>query len=609
MNGLKNGSRWCALVAFLLCIIGFSPSIYAETLDSATLKEKITAIVDWKKEQQHISRDEPLLSDGFLKDATTSSVDWYPFGMGRAGYRDDYAAYAAIVRQKVAERYQLPGKLSESKATEWHRIALAYVASGGDATDVSGQNLIADGTYDRGKTANLGTQGLNGLIWALLTLDALRYNVPEEAHEQRADIIARIVALQLPNGAFSIDQSEADVDMTAMVLTALAPYYNDEKTYEHRIFNKTTVRAASDRALTWLSDAQQAEGDFKSGGIANLESTAQVVVALTALHIDVEADARFIKKGHNVYDALVRYELPTGGFVHAKTYNANNPSSKPDEANSMASEQALYALVALLRQQQQLRTLYDLRPEQSNETKKAIATATTKIAQLATDKSTVQQALKAYEAVPREERQYVSNYAELARVASAQSLQRRADLTANTKTSVLLSPMPTIFEKQQKADVKLSDEDVKAAAVLLEKEPSTEQEVAVSKYVDRFMNAQNAASYKEEGRALKERQADIAEVKTSIATLNDRILQQLYPFDDLTLKDAENVTEITALYEALPPYDQQQIIKFEDVEKAQAQMKTLRQKRYITYGGIALLAVVIIGWVVWKRRQRAGDTR
>lgn len=182
-------------------------------------------------------------------------------------------------------------------------------------------------------------------------------------------------------------------------------------------------------------------------------------------------------------------------------------------------------------------------------------------------------------------------------------------MTANTKTSVLLSPMPTIFEKQQKADVKLSDEDVKVAAALLEKEPSTEQEVAVSKYVDRFMNAQNAASYKEEGRALKERQADIAEVKTSIATLNDRILQQLYPFDDLTLKDAENVTEITALYAALPPYDQQQIIKFEDVEKAQAQMKTLRQKRYITYGGIVLLAVVIIGWVVWKRRQRAGDTR
>ncbi|WP_010304479.1 prenyltransferase/squalene oxidase repeat-containing protein [Kurthia senegalensis] len=553
-------------------------------------------------------QDEPLLSEPFLRDAGTSSVDWYPFGMGRVGYPDDYASYVAIMRQKVSERYQLPGKLSEAKATEWHRISLAYLASGGDATDVSGHNLIADGTYDRGKTANLGTQGLNGLIWALLTLDALDYDVPKNAFEQRADIIGRIEALQLENGGFSIDQKEADVDMTAMVLTALAPYYNDEKTYEHRLFKTTTVRETSDRALQWLSKQQQDTADFMSGGIANLESTAQVAVALTSLHIDIETDARFIKKGQNVYDAMIRYELPTGGFIHAKTYNASNPTSKPDEANSMASEQALYALVALLRQEEKLRTLYDLRPEQSAQTKKAIAAATTKIEQLTTNENTWQQALRTYENVPREERRYVRNYAQLADVVKKKKGTLPADLTENNKQSICISPMPTLFETKSTGVTELTDADAKAVAALLAKEPSTEQEVDVAKALDRFQRAKNATNYTDEQRALTKRQADIADVKEAIQQLNERILQQLYPFDALTLKDAAHVDEIMASYEALPTYDQHQIIKYEDVEKAQTQMKALRQKRYITYGGVALLVVAITGWIVWKRRQRKEDS-
>ena len=59
----------------------------------------------------------------------------------------------------------------------------------------------------------------------------------------------------------------SDVDMTAMALTALASYQEE-----------TDVKAAVDAALTYLSDAQQADGGFMSWGESNSESCAQVIV-------------------------------------------------------------------------------------------------------------------------------------------------------------------------------------------------------------------------------------------------------------------------------------------------------------------------------------------
>ena len=100
-----------------------------------------------------------------------------------------------------------------------------------------------------------------------------------------------------------------DVDMTAMVIQALAPYYK----------TNTEVRTAVDTALALLSDRQDVNGGYASYGDANSESNAQVLVALTALGIDPEADARFLKNGHSVVDALCAYYvgggrlLPCGG--------------------------------------------------------------------------------------------------------------------------------------------------------------------------------------------------------------------------------------------------------------------------------------------------------
>src|SRR5690606_31085243 len=123
-----------------------------------------------------------------------------------------------------------------------------------------------------------------GWIWGLITLDSMRYEIPDDAYYTREDIIVEILRNQLPDGGFSLNGKEADADMTAMAIQALAPYYNSEETYEYkqRATNKhveKSVREAVDEALDTLSQIQLDSGDFSSWGIANAESTAQVMVA------------------------------------------------------------------------------------------------------------------------------------------------------------------------------------------------------------------------------------------------------------------------------------------------------------------------------------------
>lgn len=606
MIGTKNG-KW--LLAGGLALSCFVNSLDAQAIESSEIKEKIEHIVEWKKEDSKQAVDAPLLSNEFLKNAGHTVADWYPFGMGRMGYPDNYDAYIAVINEKVEERYKTPQKLSESKATEWHRIALAYLASGGDATNVAGHNLIADGTYNRGNTADLGSQGLNGLIWGLITLDAMRYNVPKDAHDTRVTIIERILAAQLPNGAFAFDQKQADVDMTAMAITALAPYYNSTKTftYEQKHTHKRvskSVHTVIQEALNWLSSKQLVDGDFKSGGVANVESTAQVLVALTALQIDPEKDERFMKNSNSIVDGLLKYEHEDGGFIHANTYNVHNPTAKPDEVNSMASEQALYALVALYRQKEEERTLYDLRRAPSATAKVRIDEAESSIEQLKKAPHTIKQAIKAYEHVPLTERRYVDNYDTLIAVAKKQGMTLPVDdLTKNSAKQHHTSPLPSFFDATMSTNDHITASDVSAVQQLLKEPVSTAQEVAVATYKQQWQHAKNADQYKELRKQINDRFQAIQQLQKKIKKLNERILDQLYPFSELTTDDAENVAAIMKVYETLPAYDKHQVLQYEDVEKAEAQIQSLQRATYLKVGGSGI-AILLIALLIWWRKRR-----
>lgn len=326
------------------------------------ITEAIDGILAWKRAQQGVAEGQPLLSGELLTYAGSTAADWLPIGLSRYGVEDDYDSYLAALRTYVEQKYREPDKLDRTKATEWHRIALAVLACGGDPThfgrDENGAdiNLIADGVYDRGKTADLGRQGLNGWLWGLITLDSMKYTIPAGASYTRTELVKTILSYQLSDDGFNLrvaQGSTADPDITAMAIQSMGPYYRT---------STLNVKDPVDRALERLSQLQLDTADFRSWGTRNSESTSQVIISLCSVGIDPQNDPRFVKNGLNLLDALFYYQQEDGGFAHSYELDEGNPSAVPGESDSMATDQALLALVSVWRQAQGMSPLYDFRP-------------------------------------------------------------------------------------------------------------------------------------------------------------------------------------------------------------------------------------------------------
>lgn len=252
-------------------------------------------------------------------------------------------AWYSLYASNIADYLEEHG--SFSKRGTYTRVVLAFTALGQDAS-----NLKLHGTtYDL--TAKLLEKKADGNYYAaagistvsafnLIALDSRPY--ASNNTEIRDAIVDHLLSIQRETGAWSdrSDNSNNSVDATAMVLQALARYQSN-----------AAVRAATDKALTWLSSVQT------STGFGSAEADAQVIVALSALGFDCMTDERFTKSGANVMKNLLRYAEANGSFVHDR-------SDDTTADNEMSTEQAAYALVAYWRFKNRasgMRALYDMR--------------------------------------------------------------------------------------------------------------------------------------------------------------------------------------------------------------------------------------------------------
>ncbi|PIC87146.1 hypothetical protein CSV72_03990 [Sporosarcina sp. P20a] len=610
---MRDIYAWLVTVVMMTAVL--LPSVaFATPEKEESLLHTIEQIIAWKKQDEHIAESDPLLSKPFLAHAGNTNGDWYPVGLGRIGYPDDYQAYLAVIKNNVIERYKTKDQLSDMKATEWHRISLAILAAGGDPTAVGDSNLIADGTYNRGLKTSLGAQGINGWIWGLITLDSMRYKVPDDADMTRIEIIKEIISLQLEDGGFSFYQDEAETDMTAMAIQALAPYYQstEEFTYTQKDTGENvtkTIHTIVDEALEKLSDMQTSTGGFSTLDDDNVESAAQVLVALTSLGIHPDEDERFKKGDHSLLDFIMDFQMEDGGFVHAKTYNADNPSSLPDESNSMASEQVLYALVSLYRLENGYRTMYDFRPENPQEMKQQMLKLMEDIQNINehTDAKQLQQLLDTYENFPIEERSFVYNFHKLAEAAKKQSIQ--LDLPAfseayevYTKGNGTIAPI----YQEQTAPRNITEQDVEKIDAI-PTPLTTEHYIDVVSMIDQFEQADNKGDFEKELVKLYEYKEEMEKMEAEIQSINDMVLDQLYPFNELTSKDQDNVDAILERFNALSPYDQGKVLNYEDLKKSKTQIdNAVRAKRISWVLGIVAvgLILVVISRIQKRRRQR-----
>ena len=274
--------------------------------------------------------------------------EWAVLGLARAGVElsDAYIqAYYGKVVAYVQKNMGADGVLADPEShnptvTDNERIILALTAIGKDPANVGGKNLLA-ALQDRNimQVTNTSDTDINGLVFGLLALNSGNYT------QDSYWLVQAILTQQNENGSWSASADRkpvGDVDMTAMALQALAPYYNEG--------GDTTVNAAVDKALQWLS------AKYKGTGYTSAESCAQVVVALSALQLNANSDSSFVKTVDgaptSVLGDLLRYYLGEGqGFKH---------TASGKTADQKATEQALYAMAAYERYCRRTKALYDM---------------------------------------------------------------------------------------------------------------------------------------------------------------------------------------------------------------------------------------------------------
>lgn len=304
-------------------------TVWAPDYSSSTIEEETYTIYVKKASTVAVSdmyNDiANVVSEGLTEDKLVCGNEWNIMTAARAGKlsKADAKKYYESVVNKLAE---VEGDLLEAnRPTTNARVILALSAMGIDATDVDGHNLLAP-------LANLDlikNQGLNAAAYALLAINSNGYEIPTvEAGATQAtveNIIDYILEEEISTGGWDWFTTNPDVDLTAMVLQALAPYKNN-----------TQVNVAIERGLTVLSKLQNPDGSYASWGTTNSCSIAQVIVALTELNINPNTDARFIKNGYTTIQALADYYVQGAGFAY----------SYGGSAQEVATQQAAYALVA-----------------------------------------------------------------------------------------------------------------------------------------------------------------------------------------------------------------------------------------------------------------------
>ena len=284
--------------------------------------------------------------------------EWTVLSLARSGIKVPKKYYEDYYKRVEKTVKDSKGILHRMKFTEYSRVILALTAINKDVTDVGGYNLLSYlSDFD-----NVKKQGINGPIFALIAFDAGNYDIPidKKASVQttRQGIIDFILDKEIHKGTskaggWALSGTDPDPDITFMAIQSLANYMDQKE-----------VKEAVDRALKIMSKKQLSTGGYNSWGTENCESTAQAIVALTALGIDIDTDSRFIKtdkKGNKntLMDGMMQFYCKGGGFAHVNEgYDGGGGSGTG--LNAMATDQGMYALDAYYRYINGKNKLYDM---------------------------------------------------------------------------------------------------------------------------------------------------------------------------------------------------------------------------------------------------------
>lgn len=306
---------------------------------------------DVEKTRKSSTQEALKKAESYLQKTVTSPVvntlsgEWSVLAMARDGYLTDYArnAYLTELYKTLQDK---KGILHHVKYTEYSRVVIALSALNISPTSVNGYNLL-EPLADFKKVSG---QGINGSSFALIALDTKKYEIPElkngKTQTTRDALIADILGREIEGGGWALSGNIADPDVTAMTIQSLVPY-----------MSRNDVNAAVNRGIEKLAALQDADGGYSSDFISesgnpvkNLESSAQVVIALSAVDASLIQQEKFMKNGKTLLDELLRYQKEDGSFCHVIG----------EKSDAMATDQGTLALLAWSRAMNGQTRLYDM---------------------------------------------------------------------------------------------------------------------------------------------------------------------------------------------------------------------------------------------------------
>ncbi|WP_434164016.1 DUF4430 domain-containing protein [Bacillus thuringiensis] len=252
-------------------------------------------------------------SDKMLQDGIES--DWVAVALSRSGKNVPIEAklnYVKSVTEKVEKR------INRFSATDLARTIIMMNAMSADPKNVGGHNLVQK-LYESDKV-----NSVTGYTFALLAFDTKKYEIPVESKWNRVALVEALLNNQHTDGGWTYNSSgskdsASSVDVTGMVLSALAPYQE-----------RSDVKRAIQKAVAYLYNEQLQNGGFSADGQENSNSTAQAIIGLSLVK-DVDQN-----RLHKAMQNLLSYQLSNGEFKWL-------PSDQ--NGNGMATEQALLALL------------------------------------------------------------------------------------------------------------------------------------------------------------------------------------------------------------------------------------------------------------------------
>lgn len=297
----KKTTVFHRIVATALCccmMLGACPVGLSAAATSAQVGTYISKTYEYEK-----GSAAKVLTDAEAKTALSENTDLLILAAGRDVGRssvtdDEFSTYLGYVNANLRSGN------GNYTAMDFLRGALAVRAAGADPTQVgkdangNSVNLLYKGLYTR-SIGTLEKEGAKTVAYGLLALDA--NGIADAAIRSAGSKVSRSqLKSSLITSAYSLStQSSPDVGTSAMLLAALAPYYQ---------IGEADVVSASRALLYKMAELQGSNGLVKSSTAA----TANLITALCSMGIDPAQNEYFT---YDLYQGLMGCYNSDGGFT------------------------------------------------------------------------------------------------------------------------------------------------------------------------------------------------------------------------------------------------------------------------------------------------------